>query len=49
MDHPAKCDERNGRNFVGGKINLHKGKEMVYKTLWVTIITKLNKQLKGRN
>jgi len=47
VDHPADSDERKGRNFVGGKIKLHKRKEMVYKTLWVTVITKLNKQLKG--
>ena len=46
MDHPADSDESNGRNFVGEKINLYKGKETVYKTLRVTIITKLNKQLK---
>ena len=49
MDHPAGSDERNGENFVGVKINLHKGKEIAYKTLRVTIITELNKQLKGRN
>lgn len=49
MDHPADYDERNGRNFVRGKINFHKGKEIVYKVLRGMTITTLNKQLKGRN
>jgi len=49
VDRPADYDERNGRNFVRGKINLHKRKEIVCKTLRVTIIKTLNKQLKGRN
>jgi hypothetical protein len=49
VDHPADYDERNGRTFVRGKINLHKRKESVYKTLRVKIITTLNKQRKGRN
>ena len=49
MDDPAECDERKGRNFVRKKISLHKRKEIVYKTLRVTIITTINKQLKGRH
>jgi hypothetical protein len=49
VDHPTDSNERNGGNFVVGNLNFNKEKEIVYKRLRVTIIAKLNKQLKGRN
>jgi hypothetical protein len=49
VDHPADYDERNGRNFVTGKINFHNRREILYKKLSVMIITTLNKKLKRRN
>jgi hypothetical protein len=49
LDHAADYGERNGKNFVRVKINLHKVKEIVYKALRCTRITAINKQLRRRN